>query len=128
MSLHTRARAFRRSFRAALTIGGLLGALTLLSSPVLATAATAARTAASAPCIGTAQGAPWSQKGQKGTLYTVLGVNGASCSTGKSWLKRITSSHGDKHPAGWKCLATSGVGECQTKGGGIFEFGPKLKK
>ena len=81
------------------------------------------------PCTATAQGAAWSYKGQKGTAYTVLGENGASCSLGAKWLKRITASHGSSSPKGWSCLAISaGVGECQVKGGGIFEFSPKLKK
>ena len=72
--------------------------------------------------------AAWSYDGQKGTVYTVLGKNGASCSLGAEWLKRITTSHGTKSAAGWTCLATSGIGKCQTKRGGIFEFTPKLKK
>jgi hypothetical protein len=88
-----------------------------------------AHRAVAAPCTATALGAPWSYKGQKGTAYTVLGENGASCSLGAKWLKRITASHGSSSPKGWACLAISaGVGECQVKGGGIFEFSPKLKK
>jgi hypothetical protein len=102
--------------------------LGLLGTSAVAGAAVPAHGASALPCSATAKGAPWSYKGQKGTTYTVLGVNGASCSLGAKWLKRITTSHGSKSPAGWMCLTTSGVGECQVKGGGIFEFSPKLKK
>jgi hypothetical protein len=120
--------ASRRSLGAALRPASLVVALALLATCTTAGAATPARDASAAPCTATATGAPWSYKGQKGTLYTVLGENGASCSLGAKWLRRITTSHGTKSPTGWTCLATSGIGECQTKGGGIFEFTPKLKK
>ena len=120
--------ASRTSFGAALRPAILLVALALLATCATAGAAAPARAASAAPCTATAKGAAWSYKGQKGTVYTVLGLNGASCSLGAKWLKRITTSHGTKSPAGWMCLATPPVGECQTKGGGIFEFTPKLKK
>ncbi len=113
--------ALRRSLGCAVVAGSLL----LTAAPA---GFAAAHAATPKECIGTATGAAWSDKGQKGTVYTVIGVNGASCSQGAKWLKRITSSHGSKAPAGWKCLAISTVGECQIKGGGIFEFTPKLKK
>jgi hypothetical protein len=103
-------------------------ALALLAASITAGAAAPALGASAAPCTATATGAPWSYKGQKGTAYAVLGENGASCSLGAPWLKRITTSHGTKGPTGWTCLASSGIGECQTKSGGIFEFTPKLKK
>jgi len=108
----------------ALTIGLTF---TLLFA-VAAAGAVSARSASALPCIGTATGAPWSLKGQKGTTYTILGEGGASCALGAKWLRRISASHGTTSPKGWTCLATSGVGECQVKGGGIFEFSPKLKK
>jgi len=111
-----------------IAMAGALAAVALATTAGSAMAVAPAHAATSLPCSATASGAPWTYKGQKGTAYTVLGVNGASCSLGKAWLKRITTSHGDKHPAGWACLATSGVGECQLKNGGIFEFSPKLKK
>jgi hypothetical protein len=120
--------ASRRSFGAALRPAIPVVALALLATCATAGAAAPARDASAAPCTATATGAPWSHKGQKGTAYTVLGENGASCSLGAKWLKRITTSHGTKSPTGWTCLATSGIGECQTKSGGIFEFTPKLKK
>jgi hypothetical protein len=118
----------RGSFGTVLRAASTAGALALLATCTTGGAAAPARAASAAPCTATATGAAWSYKGQKGTVYTVLGVNGASCSLGAKWLKRITTSHGTKSPAGWMCLATPPVGECQTKGGGIFEFTPKLKK
>ena len=127
MSIRSRS-ASRRSLGAGLRTAGIVVALALLATGATAGAAAPAHRASAVPCTATATGAPWSYKGQKGTAYTVLGVNGASCSLGARWLKRITTSHGTKSPAGWKCLAISGIGECQVKGGGIFEFGPKLKK
>jgi hypothetical protein len=117
----------RRSFGSALRTASIVAALGLLGTCTTAAAA-GAHGASAAPCIATAKGAAWSYKGHKGTAYTLLGENGASCSLGAKWLKRIITSHGAKSPAGWKCLATPLVGECQTKGGGIFEFSPKLKK
>jgi hypothetical protein len=120
--------ASRRSLGAVLRTVSIVVALALLATCTTAGAAAPAHGASAVPCTATATGAAWSYKGQKGTVYTVLGVNGASCSLGAKWLKRITASHGTKSPAGWMCLASSGVGECQVKGGGIFEFTPKLKK
>jgi hypothetical protein len=118
----------RRSFRA-VCVASIVAAMTLATAGGVAGASTTARTASSAPCVATAIGAPWSYKRHKGTAYTVIGVNGASCSLGAKWLKRITASHGSRSPKGWVCLAiSSGIGECQVKGGGIFEFHPKLKK
>jgi hypothetical protein len=128
MSIRRRVPASRRSFGAALRISSVVAVSALLATSAAASAVVPAHTASALPCTGTGTGAPWSYKGQKGTTYTVLGVNGASCSLGIKWLKRITTSHGSKSPAGWMCLASSGVGECQIKGGGIFEFTPKLKK
>ncbi len=107
----------------------LASLLAILVTCAAAGAATPAHSAAAAPCAATASGAQWSYKGQTGNAYTVLGENGASCSLGAKWLKRITTSHGSTSPKGWACLAvSSGIGECQVKGGGIFEFSPKLKK
>ena len=123
-------RDFRpmRQYRVTPVVASIVAALALLTGATAA-AAPGARTAASAPCQVTAKGAPWSYKGKTGTTYNLLGVNGASCSLGAAWLKRITASHGSKSPSGWKCLAISaGIGECQVKGGGIFEYVPKVKK
>jgi hypothetical protein len=118
-----------RSLGAALRAATVAGLLVLLTTATTAGATVPAHRAAAVPCTATAPGAPWSYKGQKGTSYTVLGENGASCSLGAKWLKRITATHGSTSPKGWACLAISaGLGECQVKGGGIFEFSPKLKK
>jgi hypothetical protein len=97
-----------------------------------ALAASQAPTAAR-PCLLVAKGPAWSSKGQKGTAYNILGVNGGSCATALKWFARFT--HGQtaivKGPSGWSCLAVSAVthqGECTLKNGGIVEWGPKLKK
>jgi hypothetical protein len=127
MSSRRRVRS-RTYYGRLLRIGGALAAATLLVGTATATASAPARAATAKECLSTGTGVPWSYKGQKGTVYTVIGVNGASCSLGAKWLKRITASHGSKSPAGWTCLTVTGVGECQIKGGGIFEFTPKLKK
>ena len=122
----TRAKSLsRRSF--ATTI--IAAVLVVLTTVTAAGANAPAHSATAVPCTATASGAPWSYKGQKGTAYTVLGESGASCSLGVKWLKRITASHGSSSPKGWACFAiSSGIGECQVKGGGIFEFSPKLTK
>ena len=127
MSTHSKSPS-RRLLGTELRAASIAAVLALLGTCTTAGAAAPAHGASAAPCTATATGAPWSNKGQKGTAYTVIGVNGASCSLGAKWLKRITTSHGTKSPAGWMCLAISGIGECQIKGGGIFEFTPKLKK
>jgi len=127
MPSHRRVRS-RTSHGFILRACGLLAATTLIATEASAPAATPLHSAAAKECLSTGTGAAWSFKGQKGTVYTVIGVNGASCSLGAKWLKRITASHGSKSPAGWACLTTAGVGECQIKGGGIFEYTPKLKK
>ena len=95
--------------------------------------ATSRAPAAAKPCLLVAKGPAWSTKGQKGTPYNVLGVNGGSCATGVKWLKRFTheSSAVFKGPAGWSCIGISAAthqGECTLKNGGIVEWGPKLKK
>jgi hypothetical protein len=130
MSVHRLLPASRRPPGALLRLLTLTALVTLLVTAAVSSAAVpAAHSSTSRPCVAVAKGAPWSSKGQKGTLYTVLGVNGASCSLGAKWLKRITSRHGMfPGPPGWSCIVLPGVGECQVKGGGIFEFLPKLKK
>jgi hypothetical protein len=103
---------------------------------VVALSAVGSASAAVAPsstpksCMGVGKGAHWSYKGQTGTAYTVLGVNGASCTLGLKWLQRLTRTHGymTKGPTGWSCIVTAAVGECTIKNGGIFEWLPKLKK
>ena len=93
---------------------------------------------AAAPCGGTAKGAPWSYKGQKGTAYSVVGVNGASCATGIKYMPEMDPRSRDVRsqavPAGWHCsaigdyTALAKLGQCTTTKGGIFEWLPKRKK
>jgi hypothetical protein len=104
--------------------------LVALSAAGSSAAATAPSMTSKAPCVAVAKGAHWKYKGQTGTAYTVLGVSGASCTTGVKWLQRLTHEHGYgvKAPAGWTCIVESVVGECTLKNGGILEWTPKLKK
>ena len=93
--------------------------------------------ATAAPCGGTAKGAPWSSKGQKGTAYGVVGVNGASCAIGLKYLPKWTRDRASFDlkpvPAGWHCSAIGDysalakLGQCTTTKGGIFEWLPKRK-
>lgn len=112
---------------ATLVVAGLAAGL------ALAATASARPQALTAPseCIGTVNGAPWHYKGQHGTAYTVLGVNGASCATGAKLVPSWTRGGGDlkRVPAGWHCSATLAgkLGECTTSKGGIFEWSPKHK-
>jgi hypothetical protein len=92
---------------------------------------------APAPCGGTAKGAPWSYKGQKGSAYSVVGVNGASCATGMKYIPKWTRDRATFDlkpvPAGWHCTAIGDysalakLGQCTTTKGGIFEWLPKRK-
>jgi hypothetical protein len=97
----------------------LVGVPTALAAPSVAK-----------PCLKVGTGAPWSTKGQKGNTYTVVGVNGGSCTVGVAWLKRLTSKKGFgiKGPPGYTCNVLATVGQCTTKGGAIIEYTPKLKK
>jgi hypothetical protein len=106
----------------------------------LAVTASAAPLQSSASVCGfSVKGAPWAYKGQKGTTYTVVALNGALCSTAKSWVPRMTRERAaftlKPVPAGWHCSTTGGVttgltmtGQCTTSAGGIVEWLPKLKK
>ena len=116
------------------TVAGLVAALAFSAA---APAQPQAVKAASA-CGGDAKGAPWSYKGQKGTTYTVVGVNGVSCATGIKFMPRWTRDRATFDlkpvPAGWHCTAIGDythlakVGQCTTTKGGIFEWLPKLTK
>ena len=87
---------------------------------------------------GEATGAPWSYKGQKGRAYTVIGVSGASCTTGLKFMAKWTRARATfdlkPTPAGWHCSAIGDysalakLGQCTTPKGGIFEWLPKLKR
>jgi hypothetical protein len=117
-----------------------LAGLAVVASALAFSAAAPAQqqTSKAAPCGGTAKGAPWSYKGQKGTTYSVLGVSGASCATGIKYMPKWTRDRATFDlkpvPAGWHCSAIgdySGLaklGQCTTTKGGIFEWLPKRKK
>ncbi len=89
-------------------------------------------------CVATAKGAPWHYKGQRGSSYSVVGVNGASCATGVSFMPKWTRDRASfalkPVPSGWHCSAIGSysglakLGQCTTKKGGILEWLPKLKK
>jgi hypothetical protein len=104
-----------------------------------ASAAGATLQRAAGPCGFVARGAAWTSKGQKGTAYTVVALNGASCATARAWVPRLTRERASftlkPVPAGWHCSTTGGVttgltksGQCTTAGGGIVEWLPKLKR
>ena len=91
------------------------------------------------PCGFVVKGARWTYKGQKGTAYTVVALGGASCSTARKWVSRLTRERAafdlKPVPTGWHCSTTGGVttgltktGQCTTPGGGIVEWLPKLNK
>ena len=90
---------------------------------------------APAPCSGTAKGAAWTYKGHKGTAYSVIGVSGASCTTGLQYMAKWTRDSATFQlrpvPAGWHCSAIGDysslakLGQCTTPKGGIFEWLPK---
>ena len=128
----------RRS-RAAVLARTSIGLAALATALAFNAAAPAQQTREAAPpCTGVVKGAPWSYKGQKGTAYTVLGVSGASCTTGLRFVPRWTRDRASFDlkpvPAGWHCSAIgdySGLaklGQCTTKQGGIFEWLPKQAK
>ncbi|HZQ65015.1 MAG TPA: hypothetical protein VFA66_07305 [Gaiellaceae bacterium] len=117
----------------------LLAALAALSTVLAFSASAAPKTSeATAPCGGVAKGAPWSYKGEKGTAYSAVGVNGASCALGLKYLPRWTRDRATFDlkpvPAGWHCSAIGDysalakLGQCTTTKGGIFEWLPKRKK
>jgi hypothetical protein len=95
--------------------------------------ASAQRPQTSKPCLLVVKGPAWATKGQKGTSYNILGVNGGSCATARTWFTRFTHEKSAvfKGPAGWSCIGVSASthqGECTLKNGGIVEWGPKLKR
>ena len=119
----------------------LVGIAALVAVLAFSTAAMAQPQSSKAPppCGAVAKGgAPWSYKGQKGTAYTVIGVNGALCATGLKFMSKWTRDRATFDlkpvPAGWHCSAIGDysalakLGQCTTKKGGIFEWLPQLKK
>jgi hypothetical protein len=116
-------------------VAAVVGAVLTLTAP--ASAAQVRHLAP--PCGFVANGAPWTFQGQKGTAYTVVALAGASCSTARTWMPRLTRDRASftlkPVPTGWHCSTTGGVttgltktGQCTTAAGGIVEWLPKLKK
>jgi len=126
----------RRSTRFSRALVGLAVPVAVLAFSAAAPAQPQTSTAP-APCGGVATGAPWSYKGQKGTAYSVVGVNGASCATGRRFMPKWTRDRATFDlkpvPAGWHCSAIGDysvlakLGQCTTTKGGIFEWLPKRK-
>ena|SRR2546421_10464892 len=104
-----------------------------------ASAAPAKSASASAVCGVVASGAHWKYKGQQGTKYSIVAVNGSRslCSTAAKWMPRLSKNRATFQlkvaPKGWHCAAIgdySGLaklGQCTT-GSAIIEWLPKLKK
>jgi hypothetical protein len=114
-------------------VGFALAALFATVSPA------AQRRGSTAPCGFTTKGASWTYKGQKGTMYSVVAIAGASCSTAHKWVSRLTHERASFDmspvPVGWHCSTAGGVttglaktGQCTTPGGGIVEWLPKRRK
>ncbi|MBA3843752.1 MAG: hypothetical protein H0X39_14265 [Actinobacteria bacterium] len=82
-----------------------------------------------ANCKVVGKGTSWSYHHQKGTAYTVEGNRASACALGLKWLVRLTTTRGvPKTPPGWQCItATAVAGQCENKGGAIFEWTAKLK-
>jgi hypothetical protein len=127
----------RSSTSLARALVGLAALATLLAFSAAAPAQPQTFTA-TAPCGGIGKGAPWHYKGQKGTAYSFVGVNGASCATGLKYLPKWTRDRATfdlkPTPTGWHCSAIGDystlakLGQCTTTKGGIFEWLPKQKK
>jgi hypothetical protein len=104
-----------------------------------ASAAPASSGAASSSCGAVASGAHWKYKGQQGTKYSIVAVNGSRslCATASTWMPRLSKNRATFQlkvaPKGWHCAAIgdySGLakmGQC-TIGSAIIEWLPKLKK
>ena len=80
-------------------------------------------------CKKVGKGTAWSDNGKKGTAYTVEGNKASACAVGIKWLVRLTNVQGvPKTPAGWDCItATAVAGQCENKGGAIFEWTAREK-
>ena len=104
-----------------------------------ASAAPAKSATASGACGAVASGAHWKYKGQQGTKYSIIAVNGSNalCATAAKWMPRLSKNRATFQlkvaPKGWHCAAIgdySGLaklGQCTT-GSAIIEWLPKLKK
>ena len=106
---------------------------------LLAVAPVGAAASVAGPCGAIASGAAWKYKGQHGTKYSIVAVNGSSslCSTAAKWMNRLSRNKATFQlkvaPPGWRCAAIGDytglakMGQCQAKGA-IIEWLPKLKK
>jgi hypothetical protein len=103
-------------------------AIALVAGVGVGAAPSTALAVGSKPCTATARGALWTFNGQTGVAYKVIGIR-ASCPLGISWLARMTKQKGPKikGPPGWTCAAKRPSGACTMKGGGIFQWSPKLR-
>jgi hypothetical protein len=132
------ARATATGTAPASTLAPLLIAAVVAAFAIGAVAPVRAQARSAAVCSGVVQGAAWSYKGQRGSTYTVLGVNGVSCVTGIKFMPRWTHERGSFDlkpvPPGWHCSAIGAhgelakVGQCTTAKGGIFEWLPRQKR
>jgi hypothetical protein len=107
----------------------LLAALALVAVAVAPAGGASAGTTTAKPCTGKATGALWIYQGQTGVAYKVVGVGGASCALGSSWLARFTKQKAQvfKGPPGWSCVAKKPSGACTIAGGGLFHWEPRLR-
>jgi hypothetical protein len=120
-------------------LGFALFAAITCAAAIGGTAAAAPVQSSAPPCGFVVKGAPWKFKGQTGTAYTVIALSGASCATAHAWVPRLTREHASFElkpvPTGWRCTTAGGIttgltmtGQCTTRGGGIVEWLPKLRK
>src|ERR1035437_4678389 len=87
-------------------------------------------TTAAGHCKVVGKGTRWTHyHGQSGTAYTIEGDRATACAVGLKWLVRLTNVTGvPKAPPGWQCIAAVSVaGQCNKKGGGVFEWTAKLR-
>ena len=121
-------------------LAGLCGlAVAIPALAGTASAAPARSGATTAACGAVASGAHWKYKGQQGTKYSIVAVNGSRslCATAAMWMPRLSKNRATFQlkvaPKGWHCAAIgdySGLaklGQCTT-GSAIIEWLPKLKK
>ena len=78
---------------------------------LLAVSSVGAATSVARPCGATAAGGAWKYKGQQGTKYSIIAVNGASslCTTAAKWMNRLSRNKATFQlkvaPPGWRCAA-----------------------
>ena len=128
------------SKRTKLSALGALCCLAVAASAFSGTASAApARSVAASACGAVASGAHWKYKGQQGTKYSIIAVNGSRslCATAAKWMPRLSKNRAAYQlkvvPKGWHCTAVGAytglakIGQC-TAGAAIIEWLPKLTK